>query len=96
MSPREPLPIRWMDSASEDMDNLADYLLEEGLSFEAVEDYVKRIYPFEIWHKAYEPLGMSAFHRNMRQGQEVYCNYILPENLPAYCPQNPFFSVLPD
>lgn len=44
MSPREPLPIRWVDSASEDMDNLADYLLEEGLSFDAVEDYVKRIY----------------------------------------------------
>lgn len=48
--------------------------------------YPDGVYPFEIWHKAYEPLGMSVFHRNMRQGQEVYCNYILPENLPKYCP----------
>lgn len=44
MSPRKPLPIRWMDSASEDMDALADYLLGAGLSFDDVETYVKRIY----------------------------------------------------
>lgn len=44
MSPREPVPIRWMDSASEDMSHIADYLLDEGLSFDTVEDYVKRIY----------------------------------------------------
>lgn len=44
MPPRAPLPIRWMDSASEDMDALADDLLGEGLFFDSVEDYVKRIY----------------------------------------------------
>ncbi len=44
MSPRNPLPIEWTISASEDMDGIADYLLGENLPFDAGEDYVKRIY----------------------------------------------------
>lgn len=44
MSPRNPLPIEWTESASEDMDGIADYLLGESLPFDTVEDYVKRIY----------------------------------------------------
>ena len=44
MSPRNPLPIEWTESAWEDLDNLSDYLLGEGVSFEAVEEYVKRIF----------------------------------------------------
>lgn len=44
MSPRNLLPIEWTESASEDLDGIADYLLGESLPFDAVEDYVKRIY----------------------------------------------------
>lgn len=44
MSPRSQLPIEWTETASEDMDGIADYLLGEGLAFDAVEDYVKRLY----------------------------------------------------
>ncbi len=44
MSPRKPLPIEWTESAWEDLDGISDYLLGEGVPFEAVEDYVKRIY----------------------------------------------------
>ena len=33
-----------MDSAAKDMDSIADYLLGEGLSFDSVEEYVRRIY----------------------------------------------------
>ena len=44
MSPRSPLPIQWTESASEDLDGIADYLLGEGLAFDAVENYVKCIY----------------------------------------------------
>ena len=44
MSPRSPLPFEWTESAGEDIEGIADYLLGESLAFEAVEDYVKRIY----------------------------------------------------
>ncbi|EFL85760.1 hypothetical protein HMPREF0326_01463 [Desulfovibrio sp. 3_1_syn3] len=44
MSHRSPLTIQWTESASEDMDGIADYLLGEGLAFEDVEGYVKRIF----------------------------------------------------
>ena len=44
MSLRNPLPIEWTETASKDMDGIADYLLGEGLAFDAVEDYVTRIY----------------------------------------------------
>ena len=44
MSPRNPLPIEWTETASEDLDGVADYLLAEGVAFEAVEEYVKRIF----------------------------------------------------
>jgi plasmid stabilization system protein ParE len=33
-----------MESASEDLDNISDYLLGEGVPFEAVEAYVQRIF----------------------------------------------------
>ena len=41
---RSPLPIQWTESAWEDLDGISDYLLGEGLSFDAVEAYVKRIF----------------------------------------------------
>lgn len=44
MSPRKPLPIKWTESAWEDLDGISDYLLGEGVPFEAVEEYVKRIF----------------------------------------------------
>lgn len=44
MSPRNPLPIEWTETASEDLEGIADYLLGERLPFDTVEDYVKRIY----------------------------------------------------
>jgi plasmid stabilization system protein ParE len=44
MSPRNPLPIQWTETASEDMNGIAEYLLGESLPFYAVEEYVKRIY----------------------------------------------------
>ncbi|MDL2216909.1 type II toxin-antitoxin system RelE/ParE family toxin [Desulfovibrio sp. OttesenSCG-928-M14] len=44
MLPRNPLPIEWTESAFEDMNGIADYLLGESLPFDAVEDYVRRIY----------------------------------------------------
>lgn len=44
MSPRSPLSLEWTESAGEDIEGIADYLLDESLAFEAVEDYVKRIY----------------------------------------------------
>jgi plasmid stabilization system protein ParE len=44
MSPRNPLPIQWTETASEDMNGIAEYLLGESLPFDAVEEYVKRIY----------------------------------------------------
>ena len=44
MSPRSPLPITWTESAWEDLDGIADYLLGESLPFEIVEEYVKRIF----------------------------------------------------
>jgi len=44
MSPRKPLPIRWTESAWEDLDGIADYLLAEGMAFDAVAESVKRIF----------------------------------------------------
>ena len=44
MSPHSPLPIEWTETASEDMDGIADYLLGEGLAFDAVENYIMRLY----------------------------------------------------
>ena len=44
MSPRNPLPIEWTESASEDLDDMTGYLLAEGVAFDAVEEYVKRIF----------------------------------------------------
>jgi len=44
MSPRKPLPVRWTESAWADLDGITDYLLAEGVAFEAVEEYVKRIF----------------------------------------------------
>jgi len=44
MSARSPLPIAWTESAWEDLDGIADYLLAEGVAFEDMEDYVKRIF----------------------------------------------------
>lgn len=44
MSPRSPLPFEWTKSAGEDIEGIADYLLGESLAFEAVNDYVERIY----------------------------------------------------
>ena len=44
MSPRSPLIIHWTEAAAKDMDGITDYLFGEGLAFDAVEDYVKRIY----------------------------------------------------
>lgn len=44
MSPRNPVPIEWTESASEDLDGVIDYLLGESLPFDAVEDYIKRIF----------------------------------------------------
>ena len=44
MSPRSTLTIQWTEAAAKGMDGIADYLLGECLTFDAVEDYVKRIY----------------------------------------------------
>ncbi len=44
MSPRNLLPIEWTESTWKDLDGITDYLLGEGVAFEAVEDYVKRIF----------------------------------------------------
>jgi toxin ParE1/3/4 len=44
MSPRKPLPIVWTESAWEDLDGITDYLLAEGVPFDAVEEYAKRIF----------------------------------------------------
>ena len=44
MSPRNPLPIGWTASAWEDLDGIADYLLSEGVSFEAAEAFLQRIF----------------------------------------------------
>ena len=44
MSARSPLPIKWTESAWEDLDGISDYLVSEGVAFEDVEDYVKRIF----------------------------------------------------
>jgi plasmid stabilization system protein ParE len=34
----------WTESAWEDLEGIAEYLLGEGLPFDMVEDYIKRIY----------------------------------------------------
>ncbi len=44
MSLPKPLPLEWTEPAAEDIDGIIDYLLGESMTFEAVEDYVKRIY----------------------------------------------------
>lgn len=44
MSPRNPLPIEWTENTWEDLNGIADYLLGEDVAFEAVEEYVKRIF----------------------------------------------------
>ena len=44
MSPNKPLPIRWTASAWGDLDGIADYPLAENVAFEAVEEYVNRIF----------------------------------------------------
>lgn len=44
MSLRSPLLIEWTESAWEDLDGIADYLLGGGVPFEAVEEYVKRAF----------------------------------------------------
>ena len=44
MSPRKPLPFEWTEPAAQDIEGIADYLLGKSLPFEAVEDYVQRIY----------------------------------------------------
>jgi toxin ParE1/3/4 len=44
MSPRNPLPIEWTESAWQDLDGITDYLLAEGVAFDAVEEYAKRIF----------------------------------------------------
>ena len=40
MSLRSPLLIEWTESAWEDLDGIADYLLGEDVPFEAVEDLI--------------------------------------------------------
>lgn len=44
MSSRNPLPIKWTESSWEDLDGITDYLLGEGVPFEEVEGYIKRIF----------------------------------------------------
>jgi len=44
MSPRSPLPLEWAESAREDLEGIADYLIGESQPFEDVEGYVQRIY----------------------------------------------------
>ena len=44
MSPHKSLPIKWTESAWEDMDGITDYLPAEGMAFEAVEEYARRIF----------------------------------------------------
>jgi plasmid stabilization system protein ParE len=44
LSIRKPLPIEWTISASKDLDDITDYLLAEGVAFEIVEAYAKRIF----------------------------------------------------
>ncbi len=44
MSSRNPLPIEWTESSWKDLDGVTDYLLGEGVPFEDVEEYLKRIF----------------------------------------------------
>lgn len=44
MLTHKPLPIKWTKSAWEDLDDISDYLLGEGVTFEAVEEYMKCIF----------------------------------------------------
>jgi len=44
MSPRNPFTIEWTASAWEDLDGIADYLLSEGVSLEAAEAFLRRIF----------------------------------------------------
>lgn len=44
MSPGKTLPIQWTESSWEDLDGISDYPLAEGVTFEAVEEYVQRIF----------------------------------------------------
>ncbi|WP_084457869.1 type II toxin-antitoxin system RelE/ParE family toxin [Desulfocurvus vexinensis] len=44
MSPRKALSIKWTASAWEDLDGITEYLLAQGVAFESVEAYVKRIF----------------------------------------------------
>lgn len=44
MSPPDPSPIKWTESAWEDLDGISEYLLGKGLALEAVEDFLRRIF----------------------------------------------------
>lgn len=44
MSSRNPLPIEWTESSWKDLDGVTDYLRGEGVPFEDVEEYIKRIF----------------------------------------------------
>jgi len=44
MSPRNLFSIRWTESAWKDLDDISDYLLGEGMPFDAAAEYVKRIF----------------------------------------------------
>lgn len=44
MSPRKALSIKWTTSAWEDLNGITEYLLAQGVAFDTVEEYVKRIF----------------------------------------------------
>jgi len=57
MSPHESLPVKWTESAWADVDGITDYLLAEGMAFEAVEEYAQRIFKAPEYLAAFPGAG---------------------------------------
>ena len=77
MSPRKPLPIKWTESAWADLDSITDYLLAEGMVFEAVEEYVKRIFKAPEHLSTLPGAGKPGRLPNTREWLVKYTPYAL-------------------
>ncbi len=44
MSPLDSSPVKWTESAWEDLNSIADYLLSEGVVYETANAFLKRIF----------------------------------------------------
>ena len=67
MSLRKSLPITWTESAWKDLDGITDYLLAEGMAFEAVEEYVKRIFQAPEYLTTFPGAGKPGRMPNTRE-----------------------------